>query len=490
MTTRAAVEAELDELRQALGRTDFREFLRYVKVWEPPPGRGEIPFEMWGHLDEMVDAFLTEPLIVWVKARRNGASWIIAAWIIFKAQRRGSYFPLASQGEAEAIELLAKVRFVWEHLPEGMKWGELTTDSRTELQWGKEGSHIQAMPSTGKASRGSAITVGVIDEADYHEYLNAYYYAVKPAVDESGGQLIIVSTVNYETQVSLFKQLVQEAPENRFKLHFHGWRVRKERTEGWYEDRRKEYPDKARFEKEFPESLEQALAPPSTLMAFPVDALNRMKLEVKEPIERVGGNGRIWQKYYIGKRYIAATDTAHGVGADDAVTGIMDTQTGYVVADIQSNLLNPGDLAQQSVELLRMYGEPFWVIEDNDFGRVTIEKAKALGYKRLYYRSEEKPGFHTNEGNRNGLWEDCIEAVHNGLIVVPSGTGLAQFYSVIRNPKKEGRIEAQAGGKDDYPMMVALLWRFRHRGIMSRETPEKLHHLPERHRERVSRLRW
>ena len=399
---------------------------------------------------------------------------MIAANIVYKAQRRGGYFPLASQGEIEAIELLAKVKFVWDHLPagdgetEGLKWGPLTTDSRNELKWGADGSHIQAMPSTGKASRGSATTMAVIDEADFHEYLTSFYYAIKPSVDESGGQLVLVSTINWETQTSLFKDLIAQAPQNGFKLYFHGWRLRPGRNEAWYEARRKEYPDQARFEKEFPDTLEQALAPPRTLGAFNVEVLDAMRGDCKEPVEkRQNGITRIWQRSYTGKRYIAATDTSHGLGLDDAVTGIMDAGTGYIVADIQSGALNPSDLAVASVALLKDYGDPLWVIEDNDWGRVTIEKAKALGYTRLYYRTEGRPGFLTNEGNRLSLWGDVIEAVNNRHITIPALSGLVQFYSVIRNPKKEGRIEAQHGGKDDYPMMVALCWKFRHRASVT-----------------------
>jgi len=464
----AGVEAELargDAASLAVARQDFREFLKWVKIFEKPPGRGEIAFEFWPHLEEMIEAVQVERLILWMKARRNGATWLIAAWVVFKGQKAGSYFPLASQGEPEAREFLNKVRYIWEHLPAGLKCGEPTTDSRSELRWGDEGTHFEALPSTGKASRGSAITVAVIDEADFHEYLSTYYYAIRGSVDDNKAQLIIVSTVNPDNAGSLFLELYNGAPENGFRKFFHGWKVRREHDQAWYDDIQRGYPDKVRLHREYPETAEQAMAPPDTLMAFDVMALDAMKGECKEPVETVQGITHIWQKWYTGKRYVAATDTSHGVGADDAVTGIMDAQTGYVVADVHSNLLAPEALAVASVALLGQYGNPLWVIEDNDWGRVTIEKAKALGYPRLFYRSEGQPGWHTNEGNRLGLWGNLQEAVRQRLITVPSQGGLGQFYSVIRNPKKEGRIEAQAGRKDDYPMMVALCWQHRYRAV-------------------------
>jgi len=44
---------------------------------------------------------------------------------------------------------------------------------------------------------------------------------------------------------------------------------------------------------------------------------------------------------------------------------------------------------------------------------------------------------------------------------VPSGDGLSQFFTVIRNPDKRGRIEAQSGTHDDYPMAVGIAWQLR-----------------------------
>ena len=493
---REQLAAELAELQWALARKDFREFLKHVKVEEPPPGRGAIAFEFWPHLEEMIEALGKERLVVWLKARRNGASWLIAAYVVFLAQRAGSYFPLASQGEKEAIELLRKVRFVWSNLPKELKWEGLTTDSRTELKWGVEGSHIEAMPSTGKASRGTAITLAVIDEADFHEYLDSFYYAVKPSVDESGGQLVMVSTSNHDTMTSLFKDIYRQAPGNGFRAHFHGWRARPGRDIGWYEARRSEYPDIYRFEKEFPESMEQALSPPRTLAAFNVDILNAMRVDVRSPIEQVVvgiGTANIYQGFQAGKRYAAATDTSHGVGKDDAVTVVVDVVTGYVVADIQTALLPPEQMAEASGKLLVRYDSPVWAIEDNEWGVLTLSTALAMRYPRIYYREEGKAGWHTDERNRFELWGELIEAVSSRLLTVPSASGLGQFHTVIRNPDKHGRIEAQKGAHDDYPLAVGIAWQIRKHARpsgMSRPTERQYAFGPRRRERGRGFVRW
>jgi hypothetical protein len=149
------------------------------------------------------------------------------------------------------------------------------------------------------------------------------------------------------------------------------------------------------------------------------------------------------------------------------VTVILDAVTGYVAADIYSQVLNPSELAVASVELLNKYDSPIWGIEDNDWGILTIAMAQELRYRKLFYRDGDKPGWHTYDtagmtnGSRYVLWGDLIEAVHSRAITVPSGDGLSQFFTVIRNPDKRGRIEAQSGTHDDYPMAVGIAWQLR-----------------------------
>lgn len=63
----------------AIAKKSFVHFLRYVKVLEPPPGGGIIEFKLWPHLLEIAEAFGKYRLIIIVKAKQIGISWIMAA---------------------------------------------------------------------------------------------------------------------------------------------------------------------------------------------------------------------------------------------------------------------------------------------------------------------------------------------------------------------------------------------------------------------------
>jgi len=453
-----------DSAELHLAQNYFSRFLPFVRILEPPPGRGNIPFEPWPHLMEVCDILDDKKLLVWLKSRQTGASWLLAAYSLWMAQyHHGAVILLLSQGEEEAKKLLWKCKYIYEMLPPGLRM-QTGIDSRQELTFPALSSAITALPSTEKAGRSITASLVIMDEADFHEYADASFAAVKPTIDDSGGQLIMVSTSNATSSGSLFKKMYREAPNNGFSKVFYGWNVRPGRDNAWYDDRKNEYHDAALFEKEYPSTEDEALSPPRTISAFDSDKLNAMRDDLRTPIEKMQcgtATANIYQDFAPGKRYVAATDTSHGTGGDNAVTVVMDAQTGYVVADIVNNLLSPDQLALASAQLLERYKDPLWAIEDNDWGQTTIATAQRVRYPRIFYRDEGKPGWHTDEHSRVRLYSGLMEAVHSRLVVIPNETGLAEFYSLIQNPKKGGRVEAQQGSKDDYPIAVGIALQVR-----------------------------
>ena len=461
------------DLTRELALKSFPSFLSYVFVLDPPPGGGILKFQPWPHLLDLAGLLLSQRLLTLVKSRQIGASWLVAAYALWTVLRNtGAVVAIISKGETEAVQFLAKVKFIHDMLPDWLKAKDAKANT-TEMRFPSLYGSVTAYPSTEDAGRSATGTLVVMDEADFHPYLAANYAAIKPSID-AGGQLVMISTPNKRNMVSLFKTLARNAGDrvqgsNGWARVFYGWSVRPGRDQEWYEKRKAEYSalEEAKsgnpFEGEYPSSLMEALSPSSQLAAFDLTVLEAMRLdEVRKPIE-TRGLVQIWHKFVPGHRYGAFSDPSHGVGGDDAVTVIGDYATGSIVADIQSPLVAPEELGMESTKLLAAYGNPIWGIEDNDWGIVTIKTALVSGYKNLYYRDEakNKPGWHTDERTRWELWGECIEAIKARHIVVSSERGLAQFFSVIRNPDKGGRIEGMVGAHDDYPLAVSGWWQMR-----------------------------
>ena len=123
MTTTKEITYTSQNLQRALAEGSFRDFLEHVKIEESQGnGVGVVPFAMWPHLVEVTKLLGSERLIVWMKARQIGATWLLAAYCVWTAMYRpSSVVLLLSQGELEAQELLRRCKVVWRLLPEHMK---------------------------------------------------------------------------------------------------------------------------------------------------------------------------------------------------------------------------------------------------------------------------------------------------------------------------------------------------------------------------------
>ena len=184
----------------------------FVYILEPPPGRGKLKFEKWPHLLEAIQVLSSERLVVWLKARQIGASWLIAAHFLRCAQfEPGAQLLMFSQGEEECKQLLWKSKFIYQALPPQLQVKVKSLENQQELAFPSIDSWIRALPSTQKAGRSYTATKAVFDEADFHPHLEENVTAVEPTLNDNGGQLILTSTSNGDNADSLFKRRYRAA---------------------------------------------------------------------------------------------------------------------------------------------------------------------------------------------------------------------------------------------------------------------------------------
>lgn len=454
--------------------TAFARFLRWVKIVEAPtlenPG-GVIKMDLWDHLRQMAATLLSERLVSILKSRQIGASWMVAAWVLWNCLTKpASRWMLYSKGEQEAIELLSKCKRIYNNLPNFLKI-KMARESSTEVTFEND-SVITAMAATETAGIGFQVSGIVWDEHEQHPYADQNYAMAKPTID-AGGQIISVFTVDKSKPKTLAKTIFREALKgnNGYKALFFPYTVRPGRDEKWYQDTMKSIPvsdlgtltPEMYMAQNYPRSIEEALSSLASITAFDHNVLTIMREDTRPCISKNGIDTKlshIFKDYSPGALYVAGTDTSHGVGKDYSVTVVVNVKTGEVVADVMSNTIRPDYLARCSMTLLEIYGNPLWWIEDNDEGSVTVNTARNLKYMRLGYQDKNKtrPGFSTKEHTRDLLWGELISGVNSRQLIIYNMEGLSQFYDVIRNVEKQGRIEAVAGGHDDYPMAVGIAW--------------------------------
>ncbi len=209
--------------------------LSFVRIDDPQGEEPDRPFALWPDQKSLLEMFRTEILLIVLKARQLGISWLACAYALWLCLFfSGKVVLLFSQGQSEADDLLRRVRAMYDRLPEDLRRAlpALEASTTQRLVW-FNGSRIMSLPATSKAGRTFTASLVIMDEAAHMEYAQSLYTALKPTID-GGGKLIIISTANGVG--NLFWQLwdMAERGKNRFMPVFLGWRTRPGRDDNWY----------------------------------------------------------------------------------------------------------------------------------------------------------------------------------------------------------------------------------------------------------------
>jgi len=404
-------------------RNSFIRFLDFVYLFDPAK-KSVIPMEKWPHLMEVADVLLSHRLIVILKARQIGISWLLAAYALWQAMfHEQAVILMLSLGEREAGKLLGKCKFIYSHLPEELKF-PTTVNSATVLGF-MNGSEIDVLPSTEDAGRSEAATVVICDEWDYHAYAEENYAAAKPAID-AGGQFIGVSTRNINKAETFMVQTYMKAKRgaNNFKALFYGCFCRPGRDESWYKEQAAEYTT-ARLRSEYPRTEDEALTPIEQTLVFR-DSIARLKSGILP--EKVGTKPfvHIFHEPVSGWRYVCGVDVAEGQGEDHdySVATIIGSKGLFstVCAVIRTNELRPDVFAREVYELCQEYFNPLLCYENNGLGIAFGQKMMELKYPKLYYQTDRrgkktKAGINTTRESKKAMITDLASATMETLSI-------------------------------------------------------------------------
>ncbi len=156
-----------------------------------------MPFRLWPSQIGVVWALMLQRLIIILKARQLGISWICCGYVLWRCLfQPGQLVLLFSKSQDDADELLRRVKVLYERLPEWLLRAcpSVVKDNTTVLAW-SNGSRVRSLPATKSAGRSLTASVVVLDEAAFLVWADVLYGALKPTID-GGGQLIILSTAN------------------------------------------------------------------------------------------------------------------------------------------------------------------------------------------------------------------------------------------------------------------------------------------------------
>jgi len=413
---------------------------------------------------------LSHKEVIMPKARQLGISWLICIYVVWLTIfNDASKVLLMSKGEPEAWELIAKCRFILDNLPDFLKPVEKHPDNKGIIDFIDTHSEIRALPSTKGAGRSADASLVVRDELADHPYGETNFAAIGPTIDAGNAQMIDLGTLSFEDMNNHLNQRVIEARDGLSNAYLHdlaNWRLRPVRSDKlsldeWFAKQIiPKYPEYQR-EKEYPESLAQALAPSKTICRFDLDALNDLAKRCTSPIrEERNGLVKIYQEPITTGKYSMVMDSSEGNKEGDPCAGGVFDKWNTRVVSIHGRIT----LEEQALilfDLYERYFEPFTAVESNSCGLTLITKLRDLGITNWFYhdKAKTKEGWWTGT-NRSDMISDLAEAIFIRDINEPEIDVIDEFRSFIRTTKYAAG-EARGGAHDDFVMMWAIALQIR-----------------------------
>lgn len=458
-----------------------------IEKWQP-----------WGYLLDLIDILLYYDLVYIVKASQLGVSWLLAGFVDWIGNfNQTAKCLLLSQGQNEAYDLLSKVAFIHENLPDYLRM-PIDKDNRELISFKGNRAEIRALPSTDKAGHGYQASFIVRDELSRHEYARENFKAVGRAVD-SGGKLVELSTANKKDPTNYFQEVTGEYYSNpntqkrvlpsglelwtnperpKTCLVFLGWRLRPTRYEGlsldeWFESRIRPKYTQFELEEQYPAKIEDVFKASISNAFFEVQALEDMGYDVTHPIKQQELNTfnnivRVYKLPDRGRKYVVFTDPSDGV-EDPFVTGVMDFITGEIVCSATGKE-RADKVAEIHDYLVRSYCNATNSFEyTGSVGGIFAQKLNELKTPSQAPRRKtdgsidaDKRGQWVSGEHKEKLMGELAYAVAKRQIVCHDREFMQQAKFVARKKSKDGLQELVDTDQHlafDWVMMMMGLWQ-------------------------------
>ncbi len=169
-------------------------YIKTVKV-------GKVKFELYNYQIEYIKAMMNNERVITKMSRQVGKTATTMAFLLWWASFKSDQVILvASNNSTNAKEIIDKIKYAYEELPNWLKPGvDPTAYNKHEIRFDNR-SRIVATTTSENSGRGMSISVLYCDELAFvaRHVSNAFWDSIIPTVSE-GGRIIISSTPNGDT---------------------------------------------------------------------------------------------------------------------------------------------------------------------------------------------------------------------------------------------------------------------------------------------------
>lgn len=446
--TRDDVQRELR--RCAASRVYF--IHNYCRIFDAIEGDW-IAFRLWPDQVKFIRIISQHQLSIALKARQLGLTWIGLGCILWEMLfRPAASCMVFSLRDNEAMDLLQRLKDMYEHLPDWMRARMVTLDNAHQFAL-SNGSIVRALPTTAGDSYSCSLVL--IDEADLVPNLNRLLGRVKPTID-AGGKLVLISRANKSLPNSTFKRIYKAAKEglNHYAHLFIPWHARPGRTPAWYEAQKADVLERTGalddLYEQYPATDVEALAPRSLDKRIPAQWLNQCYEERRPlPVGQLAEVGApaipglcVYELPQRGHRYCIGGDPAEGnPTSDESACIVKDRDTGESVARL-SERLEPAVFASYVAQLAAWYNGAFVLIERNNHGHAVILWLRDNSKAFLLSGLDKKPGWLSNSLGKTTMYNTLADALRDQAATIYDFKTYTQVAAIegatLRAPDQQG----------------------------------------------------
>jgi hypothetical protein len=445
---------------------------KYVKVMHPT--KGAIAMDLYDYQVRAIKAFQSNRWCIMKAGRQLGKTAVISIYLLwFASFNSHKNILVASKDNAGAMDIMNRIRFSYEELPNWLKPG-VKAYNRHSIEF-DNGSMITSTSTTETTGRGKSISLLMLDELAHvrQNIQQAMWTSLAPTLS-TGGSCIVSSTPNGDSD--LFAQLWRQAVSgvitdedgkvltDSFKAIEVEWNEHPDRTEEY----RTMMINKI-TEELWKQEYECLFLSSDPLL---INTMILQNLKGKNPLYTDKGF-IFWKEPDPHKRYVIGVDVAEGMKKDFSVIQVIEVDTLEQVAEYRNNTIKENQLFEAIkyvINKIHSYvdkntgkrPEIFWSFENNSAGA-------AIG--ALYYNDEKFPeyGILINEkGSKLGFrtanktkldacrnLKNLVEKQKNGLTINSS-----MLIFELKNYVATGAsYEAKSGSTDDLVAAMLIVLR-------------------------------
>lgn len=438
-------------------------------MWIQHPIKGRVRFELYDYQVELINCYHNNKYSINMLGRQMGKSTCAAGYLLWYAMFvPDSTILIAAHKYTGSQEIMQRVRFMYENLPNWIKAGAVSYN-KGSIDF-DNGSRIVSATTTENTGRGMSLTLVYLDEFAFvpPRIAKEFWTSLSPTLS-TGGKCIITSTPNQDNDQ--FAQIWNDAEKkydeygnfnpksvgkNGFASIKYVWSDHPDRNELWGNHERSKIGEE-RFMREHECRF---ITADETL----ISSMVLTNISGVDPINKLG-QIRVYDQVLKDHMYVVAWDPSLGTGGDPAAIEIYRLPDLVQVAEWQHNKTDVRGQLRMLITILEYIQESginndqiYWSVENNTLGEAALVAITEYGEDRIpgYFISEpgsKRRGFNTTNKSKIAACTKLKYYIESGKMIPKSKNLIQELKTFVAH----GASFAAKDGETDDLVMGTLL---------------------------------